>query len=78
MKYSPLKTIAQSVTPGPAKKGKIVYFLLRNNKITVSIDTGYHAKRGYRKEVITTSIKETLAAACKYTKYISCSVLRFN
>lgn len=67
MQSDPLNGLAKEILCDKKRGGKKLYFLIRRDNVTVSLDAGFDSKRGYREFTAETPLKETVAAACGYS-----------
>lgn len=65
MQSDPLNGLAKEIVSDKKRGGKKLYFLIRRDNVTVSLDAGFDSKRGYREFTAETPLKETVAAACE-------------
>lgn len=66
MQSDPLNGLAKEIVSDKKRGGKKLYFLIRRDNVTVSLDAGFDSKRGYREFTAETPLKETVAAACEH------------
>lgn len=64
MRSDPLNGLAKEIISDRKRSGKKLFFLIRRDNVTVSLDAGFDSNRGYREFTAETPLKETIAAAC--------------
>ena len=64
MQSDPLNGLAKEIISDKKRGGKKLFFLIRRDNVTVSLDAGFDSQRGYREFTAETPLKETVAAAC--------------